>query len=116
MPGSTHSSPSLGTGTIILIVLGALSIPIGSVAVLIYGLVRYLKTTTKVTWEEKIPQLVPDRRYKTGQRFIGNMVVKRSNIIQANDLFKSEYRKQGIIIMVVGALSLMLGIISLIFS
>lgn len=115
MPDAVAST-KLGAGAIILIVLGVLAVPLGPVAVLIYGLSRYLKNTTKIKWTETQPQYVQDRRCKDGVRYIGKITVTRSNVIPADDFSKSEYRRQGIIIMIAGAASLLLGIISLIFS
>lgn len=106
----------LGAGTIILIILGLFAVPIGPIAVLIYGIARYLKNTTKIEWTEKQPQYVQDRRYKNGRRYIGDINVIKSNVIPADDFSKSEYRRQGIIIMVASGAFLLLGVISFIIS
>lgn len=106
----------LGTGTIILIILGLLAIPIGPIAVLTYGIARYLKNTTKIEWTEIQPQYVQDRRYKNGCRYIGDINVTKSNVIPADDFSKSEYRRQGIIIMVASGAFLLLGVVSFLIS
>lgn len=106
----------LGAGTIILVILGLLAIPIGPIAVLIYGIARYLKNTAKIEWTEIQPQYVQDRRYKNGHRYIGDINVTKSNVIPADDFSKSEYRRQGIIIMVASGAFLLLGVISFIIS
>lgn len=106
----------LGAGTIILIIIGLLATPIGPIAVLIYGIARYLKNTTKIEWTERQPQYVQDRRYKDGRRYIGDVMVTKSNVVPADDFSKSEYRRQGIIIMVASGAFLLLGIISFIIS
>lgn len=106
----------LGTGTIILIIIGLLAIPIGPIAVMIYGIARYLKNTTKIEWTERQSQYVQDRRYKEGRRYIGDVSVTKTNVIPADDFSKSEYRRQGIIIMVASGAFLLLGIISFIIS
>lgn len=106
----------LGAGAIILIILGLFALPIGPIAVLIYGIARYLKNTTKIVWTEKQPQYVQDRRYKSERRYIGDINVTKSNIIQADDFSKLEYHRQGIIIIVASIVFLALGITSLIIS
>lgn len=103
----------LGTGKILLIIFGVFAVPVGPFAVLLYGLARYLKKTMKIKWTESRPQFVKDCRYKEGVRYIGNLSITRTNIIPADDLAKSEYRRQGIIIMIAAGASLLMGILSL---
>lgn len=107
---------NLSAGSIILIILGIFVVPIGTIAVLIFGIARYLKNTTKITWVEKKPQYVRDRRYENGLRYIGDVNVPKSNVIAADDFSKSEYRRQGIILMVASGAFLLLFAISFVVS
>lgn len=106
----------LGLGAIILIILGVFAPPIGAAAVLAYGISRYMKKTTKITWTESQPQYVQDRRYKTGSRYIGDVSVKKSTLIPADYFSRSEYKRQGLVIMIAGGLSLLLCVISVLMT
>lgn len=94
------ANPTISSGKYILLVfLSLLFFPIGTIGVFVYGLVRYNKTDTKVKWEEMHHQYTVDRRYKSGQRYVGIQTTTHSTSIPADEYALSEYKKSGKILM-----------------
>ncbi|MDE6037833.1 MAG: hypothetical protein K2G05_06185, partial [Duncaniella sp.] len=97
-----YESPSFSSGKyIFLVLLSLLCFPLGTIGVFVYGLVRYNKTDTKVSWEEMHHQYTVDRRYKSGQRYVGIQTITHSSTVPADEFALSEYKKSGKMLMII---------------
>lgn len=102
--------PTLSAWNIICIIFGIVMFPIGTAIVFGYGLMRFSKGTVKITWTETAPQYQQYGRYRTKtQRTI---TIKRTKVVKADQLAKSVYRKQGIIIMAASIIFAIIMVIS----
>lgn len=89
---------------------------LGAIGVLIYGVSKYLDTSSKIQWYESIPQYAQDRRYKTGVRYLGMANVKRELRVPADPYTKTIHQKDGITAMLIGGTFILLWALLFIFT
>lgn len=91
------------TGKIVwLVVLCIFFNIIGSIGVLIYGIAKYFTTSDKMVWQESVPMYASDRRYKSGQRYMGSSEVKKSVVVNASPEAIAINKRNGKIAMIIG--------------
>lgn len=96
--GAYSTTKQLTTGKIILFVaLSLFLFPLGTIGVLIYGIVKIMDKMDTIEWVEEVPQFVQDRRYKTGSRFAGNALVKHKQKVMATPEVAAINKRNGII-------------------
>lgn len=99
---------------IFLMLIAFCAFPLGSIGVFIYGLSKYKSNTMKVIWHESHAQYASDRRYKTGQRYVGQAIIAKSATVPADDYGKSINKTNGRTAMcIAGAMAILMAVVLL---
>ena len=101
MPNVGFSSGKYVLFTLLCVLLW----PIGTLITLIVGITQFGRTTAKITWEESEAQWAADKRYKMGARYLGHVTVKKSREVPAPPYIKEQYRRNGITLMLIAAVT-----------
>lgn len=99
-----------------LVIASLLFQPIGSICVLIYGILLSIDKSAKVEWYTSERQFVQDRRYKTGVRPNGSITIKNTAKIQATPELLDVKKRNAKIAMIIGSIGLSLFILMMCFA
>lgn len=107
-----YKNPHLSVEVLILAAFCCFVFPyVGPVVVFILGLSRYQRKTAVELWDEYEHIHTPDRRYKTGSRYVGKVTVTKKRLIKAEQNDIKKYKLQGGLMMIFAVCGLAFDII-----
>lgn len=90
--------------------------PVGSIAVLLYGLFLMIDHTDKIEWYTTEPSYVSDRRYKSGARYAGEITTRHNAKVEASPEVMRIKKRNATIAMAIGGIGIVLFAVMMLFA